>query len=158
MPQASSSGSDVGGRELVVTRVFNAPRTLVFETWAKAEHVARWFGPLPYFIKVVSMDFRPGGRYRFMMCGPDGKDLHPFGGEYREIVAPERIVMTDAFEEPGSPVMLWTVTFAESAGKTALKVHVLFESPEVRDQYLKMGMREGLTQCVDQIDDVLRSL
>ncbi len=104
------------------------------------------------------MDFRPGGRYRFMMCDPSGKDLHPFGGEYKEIVAPERIVMTDAFEEPGSPVMVWTVIFAEADSKTTLTVHVVFESAAVREEYLKMGMSEGLTQCIEQIEDVLKSL
>jgi uncharacterized protein YndB with AHSA1/START domain len=144
--------------ELVISRVFNAPRKLVFETWAKPEHIARWFGPSPWFIKVLSMDFRPGGRYRFMMCDPQGKDTQAFGGEYREIVAPERIVMTDAFEAPGSPVMVWTVTFSETAGRTTLTVKVVFDSPAVRDEYLKMGMKEGLTQAIDQIESVLKSL
>lgn len=144
--------------ELVVSRTFNAPRKLVFETWAKPEHIARWFGPHPYFVKVLAMDFRPGGRWRFMMCDPEGKDLHPFGGEYREIVPHERIVMTDAFEEPGSPVMLWTVSFTEETGKTNLSVHVHFDSEAIRDEYLKMGMKEGLTQCVEQIEGVLASL
>ncbi len=156
-PPAGPQDSDEG-RELIVTRTFSAPRALVFETWAKPEHIARWFGPLPYFIKVLEMNFRPGGRYRFMMCNPDGSDLHPFGGEYREIVEPERIVMTDAFENPGSSVMLWTVTFAESAGRTTLTVHVRFESAAVRAEYIKMGMQEGLTQAIDQIDAVLTSL
>lgn len=147
-----------GERELVLSREFKAPRKLVFETWAKPEHIARWFGPHPYFIKVLSMDFRTGGRYRFMMCDPDGKDLHSFGGEYREIVAPERIVMTDSFEAPGSPVMVWTVIFAEAGGKTKLTVHVMFESVSVRDEYMRMGMKEGLTQCLDQIEGVISSI
>ena len=158
MAPANSVGLNTNDRELILSRVFNAPRKLVFETWAKPEHIARWFGPSPYFIKVLSMDFRPGGHYRFMMCDPDGKDLHAFGGDYREIVAPERIVMTDAFEEPGSPVMVWTVTFAEAAQKTTLTVQVVFDSPAVRYEYLKLGMKEGLSQCLDQIEDVLASM
>lgn len=158
MAHANSAKAEVTGREMVVTREFTAPRKLVFETWAKPEHIAKWFGPVPYFIKVLAMDFRPGGRYRFMMCDPEGKDLHAFGGEYREIVAPERIVMTDAFEAPGSPVMVWTVTFTENAGKTTLTVHVLFETEAVRDEYLKMGMKEGLSQTLDQIEGVLASM
>lgn len=158
MAHANSAKAAYAGRELVVTRQFDAPRKLVFETWAKPEHIARWFGPLPYYVKVDAMDFRPGGRWRFLMCDPEGKVQTPFGGEYREIVAPERIVMTDAFEAPGSPVMVWTVTFTESAGKTTLSVHVAFDSEAVRDEYLKMGMKEGLTQTLDQIDGVLASL
>lgn len=157
-PPASAAAGARAEPTLVVSREFNAPRKLVFETWSKPEHIARWFGPQPYFIKVLAMDFRPGGRYRFMMCDPEGKDLHPFGGEYREIVVPERIVVTDAFEDPGAPEMVWTVTFAEAAGKTRLTVHVAFPSEAVRDDYLRMGMKEGLTQAIDQIDGVLASM
>jgi uncharacterized protein YndB with AHSA1/START domain len=158
MQSSDVSANPNEGAELVVCRTFKAPRKLVFETWSKAEHIARWFGPQPYFVKVLAMDFRPGGRWRFMMCDPDGNDTQAFGGEYREILAPERIVMTDAFEAPGSPVMVWTVTFEETAGKTALTVHVHFDTAAIRDEYLKMGMEEGLTQCVEQIEGVLASM
>lgn len=147
-----------GDRAMVFRRSFDAPRKLVWETWTKAEHLERWFGPYPFSVRVLAMDLRQGGRWRFMMCNPDGSDLHAFGGEFREIVPLERLVMTDAFEQPGAPVMLWTVTFAEQGGKTALTVRVEFESAAVRDEYMGMGMKEGLLQTLNQIVDVLATI
>ena len=80
-------------REIVMTRVFDAPRELVFEAHSKCEHLEKWWGPRRYTLSVCEMDFRPGGAYRFVQRGPDGEE-HGFRGEFREIVPPERIVWT----------------------------------------------------------------
>src|ERR1043165_10303824 len=87
-------------REILLTRVFDAPRDLVFEAHSKPEHVRRWWGPARYEMVVCEMDFRPGGTWRFVQRGPEG-DEHGFHGEYREIVRPERLAYT--FEYEGAP-------------------------------------------------------
>src|SRR5580700_488268 len=106
--------------ELVMTRVFDAPRRLVFEAWTKAEHVSRWFAPRPLTLPRCELDFRPGGVFRFFMRAPDGTE-YPFEGAFREIVAPERIVFTGKIHEGNDSVT--TVTFAEHDGKTTLTMH-----------------------------------
>ncbi len=87
-------------REIVMTRIFDARRELVFEAHSKCEHLANWWGPRKYALVVCELDFRPGGAYRFVQRGPDGEE-HGFRGEFREIVPPERIVQT--FEYEGMP-------------------------------------------------------
>jgi uncharacterized protein YndB with AHSA1/START domain len=107
---------------------------------------------------MAEVDFRVGGRYRFAMTGPDGKQNDPFGGEYLEIVPNERLVLTDAFEAPGNDPMRWTVTFAETDGKTTMTVHILFWSKEMKDQYLGYGMMEGAASSFDQLGTLVERL
>lgn len=83
--------------EIVLTRVFDPPRELVFETHSKPEHVAQWWGPRGTTLPVCEMDFRPGGAWRFVVRGPDGEDS-PFKGVYREIVPPERLAQTFIYD------------------------------------------------------------
>jgi uncharacterized protein YndB with AHSA1/START domain len=135
--------------ELLLTRVFDAPRRLVFEAWTKAEHVSRWFAPRPFTMPRCEMDFRPGGVFRFVMRAPDGWE-HPFEGAFREIVAPERIVFTGSIEEGNAVVT--TLTFAEHDGKTTLTMHQTFtlESSSTR------GAKEGWTLTLNQLEEQLR--
>jgi uncharacterized protein YndB with AHSA1/START domain len=112
------------GQEFVITRVFNAPRELVWKAWTERERLMHWFGPKGFTLKVAKLDFRPGGTYHYSMRSPDGKEMW---GKfvYREIVAPERIVLVNSFSDekgnltrhpfsPGWPLeMLSTTTFAE---------------------------------------------
>jgi len=93
MSAAKTPAGAAADREIVITRVLSAPRSLVFETWSNPRHLARWWGPKDFTLPGCEMNFRPGGAYRFVMRGPDGKD-YPFHGVYLEIVAPERIVFT----------------------------------------------------------------
>jgi uncharacterized protein YndB with AHSA1/START domain len=104
---------------VTIERVFDAPRELVFQAWTKPEQIAHWWGPRGFTLPICEMEFRVGGKFRFVMRGPDGKD-YPFEGAYLEIVEPERIVFQGVIhDEPGHQV--WTtVTFADHAGKTNL--------------------------------------
>ena len=145
-------------RELTITRVFDAPARLVFAAWSKPEHIKRWFGPETYPVTQAEMDFRVGGKWRFAMTGPDGKLQPYFGGEYLEIMPERRIVFTDAFEAPDSPVMTMTVTFEEKDGKTTMTWRTVFPSAAVRKQYMEMGMEAGIASSLGQLKDLVGSL
>ena len=99
-------------REIVMTRIFDAPRDLVFEAHTSCEHMSRWWGPRRYQISSCQIDFRPGGAWRIVQRGPDG-DEHGFRGEFREIVRPERIVWTFEYEGMPGHVSVDTLTLEE---------------------------------------------
>jgi uncharacterized protein YndB with AHSA1/START domain len=131
--------------ELILTRIFDAPRALVFEAWTKPEHMMHWFCPNGFTLPVCEMDFRVGGRYRLCMRGPDGKE-HWVRGAYQEIVPAERIVFTGSLEHDGNETMT-TVTFADHAGKTRLTMHQTFsiETDSTR------GARQGWTETLEHL-------
>jgi uncharacterized protein YndB with AHSA1/START domain len=134
-------------RVLVISRLIDAPRRLVFKAWTEPEHVARWWGPRGFSTTYCKMDIRPGGAFRFCMRSPEGNDLWK-QGVFREIVVPERIVFTfawaDADGNPGHEV-LTTVTFAEHGAKTKLTLRqAVFETPEDCDSH-----RIGWTSCLE---------
>jgi uncharacterized protein YndB with AHSA1/START domain len=149
---------DPAARTVVVRRTFDAPARLLFEAYGRAEHVVRWFGPKGYPLTLCEIDFRVGGRYRFAMTGPDGVQMPPFGGEYREIVPDERIVYTSAFAGPGAEEMVVTVTFVEEGGATTLTVSTLFASVAMMEEHLGMGYEQGLGSALDQLADVVRGM
>jgi uncharacterized protein YndB with AHSA1/START domain len=130
--------------ELRMTRVFDAPRELVFEAWSKAEHVARWFTPAPLTTPSCEIDFRPGGVFRLVMRMPDGVEF-PMDAVFREIVVPERIVF--AAKIHGGNDVMTVVTFTERDGKTTLDVHqtYAFESDATR------GANAGWTMTLNQL-------
>lgn len=136
-------------REVSISRTFDAPRSLVFKVWTQPEHFARWLGPKDFTTTFCQMDARLGGTYRACIQSPEGKN-HWMQGVYREIVEPERLVFTFAWEdEDGKPKhdTLVTVTFAEHEGKTTLTFHqAIFKSVEARDSHL-----EGWTQCLERL-------
>jgi len=141
-------------REIVLTRVLDAPRALVFEAHSKCEHVQRWFArgnPMD-----CEMDFRTGGRYRFVEHAPDG-NAYAFRGEYREIVAPERIVQTFEFEGTPGHVAVETIVFTEHDGKTTLTSTSVFDSVEDRDGMLASGMETGAAEALDALAELLAS-
>jgi len=100
MAEKTSILVEPGKPTIVITRIFDAPRRLVFEAWTRPEHLARWCGPRYLTLSVCEIDFRPGGAWRFVLRAPDGND-YGFGGEYREILPPERLVYTFRFD--GAP-------------------------------------------------------
>src|SRR5512135_1163184 len=109
-------------RELVITRVFDAPRELVFRAWTDPKHMAQWWGPKHFSNTVDQMDVRPGGTWRIIMRSPDGAE-YPSQGVYREIVPPDRLVFTNtALDKDGNLLIdgFTTVTFADQNGKTKL--------------------------------------
>ena len=137
-------------REIVMTRVFDAPRELVFEAHSKCEHMSRWWGPRGFTLTLCEMDFRPGGAYRFVQRAPDGAE-YAFRGQYREIVPPERIVWTFEFEGMPGHVSVETATFSEQDGKTMLTATAVYDSVEDRDAVLQSGMEAGLRETWDRL-------
>ena len=143
--------------EIVMTRVFDAPRRVVFDAWTKPEHVTHWWGRRGSTLPVCEMDFRPGGAWRFVERGRDGRE-HAFRGVYREIVPPERLVYTFEFEGMPGHVSVETLTFVEQDGKTTLVNTVRFESVEDRDGMLQSGMEAGATETLDRLAEYLLAM
>jgi uncharacterized protein YndB with AHSA1/START domain len=135
--------------ELRMTRVFDAPKSLVFEAWTKAEYLSRWFTPAPLTTQGCELDFRPGGLFRLTMRAPDGVE-YPMDARFTEIVPDERIVFAATVH--GDLKILTTVTFGENEGKTTLNVHQVYshESDATR------GADAGWTLTLDQLAGVLR--
>ena len=131
-------------REIVMTRVFDAPRRMVFDAFSKPELLKRWFGPRGWSLVVCDVDLRVGGGFRFVMRGPDGKEMG-MRGVYREIVAPERSVHMESFDDyPGESQV--TAVFIEQGGKTTLTATVL-----------KSGMEHGAAESYDKLAELLAS-
>src|SRR6202171_6424095 len=125
-------------REIVLTRVFDAPRSLVWDAFTKAELIKRWFGPRGWSLVVCEVDLRVGGGFRFVLRRPDGKEMG-MRGVYREIVPPERSVHMESFDDyPGESQV--TAVFVEEAARTTFTATVLYASQEIRDAVIKSGM------------------
>ncbi len=155
---ASTAGSNVatkaGEREIVATRVVDAPREFVFKLWTDPSHVGQWWGPKGFTTTISEMDVRPGGVWRFVMHGPDGVDYEN-KIIYREIVKPERLV----YSHVSGPQFHVTATFAEQGDKTKLTVRMLFESPTQREKVIKeFRAIEGLNQTLERLADRVASV
>ena len=144
-------------REIVMTRVFDAPRDLVFEAHTSCEHLSRWWGPRRYEVIGCEVDFRPGGPWRIVHRGPEGEE-YAFRGEYREIVRPERIVWTFEFEGMPGKISVETQTLEEHDGKTTFTSTTVFDSVEERDGMLESGMESGAAETMDRLDEYLEVL
>jgi uncharacterized protein YndB with AHSA1/START domain len=150
--------TNTGDREILIERVFDAPRELVFQAWTDPEHVAQWWGPQGFTNTIHEMDVRPGGICRFIMHSPDGVD-YKNKIVYIEIVNPERLVYTHGEDDEGEGGQFHvTVTFAEQGGKTKLTVRMLFESAEERDKSVKFGAIEGGNQTLDRLAEYLAKM
>jgi uncharacterized protein YndB with AHSA1/START domain len=149
----NDSFTKVGDRELLIVRVFDAPRELVFRAWSKPEHLTRWFGPNGCTVPVCEMDFRTGGLFRIVMRGPNGEN-YPFDGTYVEIVEPERIVFQGNIHDVPGQDVLTTVTFAEHQGKTKLTVHQVY----AMESYATRGAPEGWSQTLDHLAEFVAQL
>lgn len=132
-------------REIVVERVLDAPRELVFKAWTEPEHLAHWWGPRGFTLPACQMDFRPGGSFRFCMRSPDQRD-HWCAGVYREIVAPERIVFTSNVCNELGVATLTTVTFAEYEGKTKITLHQTFADTPAGER-----VQQGWGETIDRL-------
>jgi len=143
-------------REIVMTRVFDAPRDLVFEAHSSCEHMSKWWGPRRYEIGSCDMDFRSGGAWRIVHRGAEGE--FGFHGEFREIVRPERITWTFEYEGMPGHVSVQTVTFEEQDGKTTLTATVVFDTVEDRDGMLQSGMESGAAESMDRLEEYLEIL
>jgi uncharacterized protein YndB with AHSA1/START domain len=140
-------------REVVLTRVFDAPRELVYDALTKPELLKRWFGPRGWSLVICEVDLRVGGAWRFVLRGPGGAQMG-MRGVYRELVRPERTVHTESFDEyPGESVV--TGVLVERDGKTTLTGTVLYESKEVRDAVVSSGMEHGAAETYDKLAELL---
>jgi uncharacterized protein YndB with AHSA1/START domain len=147
-----------GDREIVMTRIFDAPRDLVFKALTTPALLKRWFGPHGWTLTECEVDLRVGGAWRFLSKGPDGRTMG-MRGVYREIVPPERIEYTESFDEwaeQGSAVI--TTTLVERDGRTTLTCVSLAPSREVRDAVLATGMEHGAAETYDRLADMLQSV
>jgi uncharacterized protein YndB with AHSA1/START domain len=143
-------------RELIVSRVIDAPRPLVFQAWIEPKQMARWWGPKGFVTVDYDMDVRPGGAYRFRMRSPEGTD-HRKRGVYREIVAPERIVFTFAWEQPGGTPgheTLITVTFEELGSRTRLTLRQgVFDTTTMCESHV-----QGWTSCLERFGEYMTTM
>lgn len=158
MVSNDGSVAPVAERELVITRVYDAPARLLYKAFATPEHVMQWFGPPGWPLTLCEMDFRVGGRYRFAMTGPDGVRGPTFGGEYLEIVPNRKIVYTNAFELPDAETMIVTITFAEQDGQTTFTINTLFASVAMMQAHLGMGIASGWSSMLDQLAVVVAEM
>jgi uncharacterized protein YndB with AHSA1/START domain len=144
-------------REIMMTRVFDAPLDLVFEAHTSCEHIEKWWGRRGSTLAVCELDFRPGGKWRFVERSADG-DEHGFRGEYREIQRPERIVWNFEYEGMPGHISVETMTLTEREGKTTLTAVSRFDSVEDRDGMLRSGMEVGANETWDRLAEYLAAM
>jgi uncharacterized protein YndB with AHSA1/START domain len=144
-------------REMATTRVFDAPRVLVWKVWTQPEHIAQWWGPRGFTNTIHEMAVRAGGVWRLTMHGPDGVD-YPNRITYLEVVEPERLVYVHGDDgESGAPPFHVTVTFTERDGKTELTMRVLFATAEARKKVEGYAV-EGMNQTLDRLAEHLAGI
>lgn len=145
-------------QEIRMTRLFDAPRDLVFQAMTKPQHVRQWWGRLGdgYSVPVCEIDFRVGGKWRFVNRHPQGEAA--FHGEYREIDPPGRVVFTEIFEAFPDTVSVVTAELTEESGKTRLTATVRYPSLDVRDMVLGTGMANGASISYDRLEDLVAEL
>jgi uncharacterized protein YndB with AHSA1/START domain len=145
-------------QEIRMTRLFDAPRDLVFEVMTRPEHIREWWGRLGdgYSVPVCEIDLRVGGTWRFVNRHPRGEAA--FHGEYREIAPPGRVVFTEIFEEFPDSVSVVTAELTDEGGKTRLTATVRYPSVEVRDMVLGTGMSRGAGISYDRLEDLVATL
>ena len=140
-------------REIVLTRVFDAPRRLVFDAFTKPELLKPWFGPRGWSLAVCEVDLKVGGTWRFVVRGPDGTEMG-MRGVYREILPPERLVSTESFDDyPGESLV--TTVLVEDRGRTTMTGTLLYASQEIRDAMIKSGMEHGAAESYDRLAEML---
>jgi uncharacterized protein YndB with AHSA1/START domain len=144
-------------RELVATRVFDAPRKLIWEAHTNPRHVSKWMlGPDGWTMPVCEIDLRAGGEWHFVWRGSDGTDME-MRGVFKDIVPPERLVQTEAWGGEW-PETLNTLVLTEQGGKTTLTCTVLYLSKDAREKALGTGMKEGWSQSYDRLDKYLPTM
>ena len=149
--------AEPGKTSFTTRRVVDAPRSLVFDAFTKCEHLKQWMGPQNLTMASCQTDLRVGGRYRFVFRTPDGSDVG-FSGEYKEIVAPKRIVRTFVFEPIPEASALETLELEESGGTTIIKTTTVHKSVENRDGHVNSGMESGMTEGYARLDQLLAGL
>jgi uncharacterized protein YndB with AHSA1/START domain len=141
-------------REIVVTRVVNAPRRLVFAAWTEPRHLQRWLtGPDGWTMPICEIDLRPGGRWRYVYRKDSGTEM-TLSGSVREVVPPERLVTTESWG-PEWPETVNTLVLTESAGLTTITLTITYPSKEARDAALGTGAMDGMDRSFTRLDELL---
>lgn len=145
-------------QEVCMTRLFDAPPSLVFEVMTKPEHVKRWWGQLGdgYSVPVCEIDLRPGGAWKFVNRHPSGEAV--FYGEYLEITPTSRVVFTEIFAPYPDVVSVVTSELVDEGGKTRFTATVRYPSLEVRDMVMSTGMTRGAGTSYDRLEDLIAEL
>lgn len=144
-------------REVVATRVVDAPRRLVFEAWTRQEHLPHWMlGPSGWTMPVCEIDLRPGGAWHFVWRRSDGTEME-MRGVYREVTPPERLVSTESWGGDW-PETLNTLVLSEEDGETTITHTVRYPSKEARDAALQTGMKAGMSESFDRLAEYLGGL
>lgn len=145
-------------REIRMTRLFDAPRRLVFEAMTRPEHVRQWWGNLGdgYSVPICEADVRPGGKWRYVNRHPKGEA--EFYGVYREVSAPDRVVFTETYAPFPDAESVVTVELTDENGKTRFTITSVYPSREVRDMVLKTGMERGAALSYDRLEEVAAGL
>jgi len=157
-PDLSRPGTD---RELIITRLIQAPREKIYRAWTEPELLKQWFAPRPFATASAELDVRPGGANLIVMRDPQGND-YPNRGVYLEVVKNQRLVFTDAYTQAWvpsqKPFMTVVVTLEDEAGKTRYTARVLHWTTADRDSHEKMGFYPGWNQCTDQLEELVAKL
>ncbi len=144
-------------KEVVVTRVVDAPRRVVFDAWTNPEHIPQWMlGPEGWTMPVCEIDLRPGGSWHFVWRKSDGTEM-AMSGTYREVVPPERLVSTEKWG-PEWPETVNKLVLTESGGQTTVTLTISYPSKDARDAALKTGMKEGMDLSFARFDELVRRL
>lgn len=144
-------------REIVMTRVFEAPRPLIFKAYTSPEYLPRWMlGPEGWTMPICEVDLRPGGAWHFVWRRTDGSEMS-MRGVYREVVPPERLVSTESWGA-GWPETLNTLVLSEDQGRTTLTNTILYPSKEARDAATQTGMKEGVIAGFDRLAELLATM
>ncbi len=167
---SNSIKTNVEGRNLIIERIFDAPRELVFKAFSEKEHLENWWGPKGWKTTVQQFEFKLGGIWHYCMLCEDKNQGDFYGQEswgistYREIVEPEKIVYTDAFSDAegnkadGMPELLVTMTFLDHDGKTKLVSRTEFATEEALKQVMDMGVVQGVTSQYERFEDYLKQI
>jgi uncharacterized protein YndB with AHSA1/START domain len=150
--------TDTSGREMVITRLLDAPRELVWKAWTDPRHVIHWWGPRGFTNTIHEMEVKPGGVWRFMMHGPGGMDF-PNKIIFEEVLPPEKLTYFHSSDDENDPNMFHTiVTFEDRDGKTFLTMRAIFASAEIREKLVReFGALEGGLQMTDKLEEYLAS-
>ncbi|MEX0720036.1 MAG: SRPBCC domain-containing protein [Balneolaceae bacterium] len=151
-------------RELIITRDFDAPSSLMFEVWTDCKHLKHWWGPSSWPMKECSLDFKEGGVWHFCLRGPNEGDESWGKAIYQEIDKPKKIVYTDHFSDKDGnineemPSMLIAVEFHDYKGKARVVSTTLFDTPETREKVVEMGAVEGMSDSMGRLDEYLAQI
>jgi len=158
---AAAAPTTISERELVLTRLIDAPREKLYRCWTESELLKKWFTPAPWTTPFAEFDVRPGGSSLIVMADPDGNE-YPNRGVYLEVVKNEKLVVTDAFvnawEPSEKPFMTAILTFEDEDGKTRYTARVRHWSVADRQQHEQMGFHQGWGQCADQLEKLVKEL